>query len=142
MNGEEKTWEGLKEIKKGTILHDEFRDGLRFIIMRGPVSLCAYIGVPDGHPLAGFEYDDVPIDCHGGLTFSGGGDGYRPKGFWWYGWDYAHFGDYCFHDDGIPKKMNEDRKWLLGDVINDSWSVVYLVKQLMKLAEKIKEKEN
>lgn len=37
---------------------------------------------------------DVVFDVHGGLTYSGGGDGYPADGDgWWFGFDCAHAGD-------------------------------------------------
>ena len=90
-------WEELKQKEVGAILHDEFDEGLRFIIMRGPASLCAYVGVPLDHPLAGHSYGDLPMEAHGGLTYADKGEGKWPEGFFWYGWDYAHYGDYAFY---------------------------------------------
>ena len=133
-------WAEIKTMKEGKILHDEFRDGMRFIIMKGPASLCAYIGLPIQHPLSGYDYDIIPLDCHGGLTYSGKGDGYRPEGFWWYGWDYAHSGDRCFYDDKYGDKLKEDKKWTVEKVIDDAWASIYTMKHLMELAEKIKAK--
>lgn len=34
---------------------------------------CAYILVPEEHKLYGLNYDEVDIDCHGGLTYNGSG---------------------------------------------------------------------
>ena len=138
-------WEEIKEKESGTILHDEFDGGVRFIVMRGPCSLCAYVGIPSEHPLAGFDSDELTIDCHGGLTFAGEGDGendkHRPKGFYWYGWDYGHLHDYVFFYDKEPNLAGlDDKKWLVEDVIKDSWGAIYDFKALMKLAEKIKGK--
>ena len=48
---EEYTWEELKELKSGAILHDEFDEGIRFIVMRGPSHLCAYIGIPEAQTI-------------------------------------------------------------------------------------------
>jgi len=31
---------------------------------------CGYVEIPKGHELHGKHYDDINIDCHGGLTFS------------------------------------------------------------------------
>jgi len=131
-------WEELKAESVGAILHDEFKGGFRFIIMRGPASLCAYIGIPSEHPLANQSYDDLPVDCHGGLTFSSEGKELWPKGFFWYGWDYAHSGDHCFYDDErIYKSVSEGKKWLVKDVEEDSWSAICDFEGLMRLAENI-----
>jgi len=136
-----KTWEELVEMKEQT-LKDWFDDGVRCLILRGPGALCAYVGIPKDHPLAGFSYDDIPIECHGGLTYSGEGDGkLRPDGFFWYGWDYAHSGDYCFYYDKPPiagLRSLVDKKWLVEDVEKDMWSAVYEFKKLIRLAEQIK----
>ena len=139
----ELTWEEIIEKPVGEILHDEFNEGVRFIIMRGPSSLCAYVGVPTSHPLANKSYDNLPIDCHGGLTYSGeGGSGkYRPEGFFWYGWDYGHCDDYAFYYDdqrhSLPELIKNGKKWLVKDVIEDSWSAIYDFKKLIKLTEEI-----
>jgi len=137
-------WQEIKEKPSGTILHDEFDEGIRFIVMRGPCSLCAYVGVPIDHPLAGFNYEDLQVRAHGGLTFAGGGKGdgkYRPKDFYWYGWDYGHSGDKAFYYDDYPELLNpDDREWLIEDVIADSWETISDFKELAKLAEKIKSK--
>ena len=94
------TFEQLSNLDSGTILVDSYENGVRYLIMRGPVALCAYIGVPIDHPLAGFGYDDLPdIGTHYGLTFSSEGDDeYRPKDWHWYGWDFGHSGDMSFYD--------------------------------------------
>ena len=135
----ELTWEEIKAEKIGKIFYDKFDEGIRFIVMRGPCSLCAYIGIPMDHPLAGFGYDDIPIRCHGGLTFSNSGDGaMRPKGFWWYGWDYGHCEDWAFYFEEPLTRMG-NKKWLVKDVIEDSWSTIYDMKSLLKLAEKLVE---
>lgn len=45
--------------------------GLPCLIVRNPVgALCGYVGVPNGHPAYGKDYDDVEVDVHGGLTFA------------------------------------------------------------------------
>ena len=38
---------------------------------------------------------DIVIDVHGGLTYSGNGDGEYPiaSNLWWFGFDTAHYGD-------------------------------------------------
>lgn len=43
----EKTFEEIAKLESGTILHDEFDEGIRFIINRGPAAICAYKEVKD-----------------------------------------------------------------------------------------------
>jgi len=147
------SWEQISKAESGTVFLDRFEDGLRFLIMKGGSSLCAYAGIPITHPLAGFGYDDIPVEAHGGLTFSGEGGAKNskgvatwPEGFWWYGWDYAHAGDYCDYYDKLSfgERMNyreNETKWLVGMVDNDSWETLYGFKKLMTLAEKIYNKK-
>lgn len=138
----EMTWEDLYRLPVGTILYDKFDGGVRILVQRGPASLCCYVGVPESHPLAGFNYSDLPIRCHGGLTYSRKGEGvYRPGGFWWYGWDYGHGGDYVFYYiDVYPKYFSDFKKWLLKDVLEDIEDSIYDFKTLVSLAEKISRK--
>ena len=74
----------------------------------GSGAWCGYVGVPEGHPAYGQDYDNVDVDCHGGLTY---GDGCheemppehglchipqpgRPQKVWWFGFDCAHWQDF------------------------------------------------
>ena len=48
------------------------RTNLDCMAHRGPLGAwCAYVGVPEGHPAYGQDYDDVDVDAHGGLTALG-----------------------------------------------------------------------
>lgn len=65
----------------------------RGLVLKGQPGYCAYIGVPESHWLADME--GLQFACHWGVTFRGpGGDGIRPEGWYWYGWDYQHAGDF------------------------------------------------
>lgn len=107
------------EPDKLQMVHEE--TGLPCLIVRGPVgALCGYVGVPEGHPWHGVDYDncgfgpkpegyeeDWYVDVHGGLTFSNacshGDDPAKgvchvpeagePDNVWWLGFDCAHYGD-------------------------------------------------
>lgn len=133
-----KTFEELAKDKVGTIYIDAYENGIRYIIMRGPASLCAYIGIPASHPLAGRDYDDIPLDVHGGLTFAHTGDGLRPEGMFWYGWDYGHSGDKSFYDLDYPQfHRPESTAWTVEMVKQEIWSATYNFEKLMKLVEPI-----
>jgi hypothetical protein len=89
-------WMEVVTAKTGTIFADWMEGDVRCLIIKGGACLCAYVGVPSRHRKAGFDYKDMPLDCHGGLTFAekGGAKGLpHPDGWYWYGWDYAHSGD-------------------------------------------------
>lgn len=130
------TWEQLSEMPPGTKLVDRFDEGLRFVIVRGPASLCAYVGVPIDHPLAEFNYEWLPVRANGGLTYGKEGDGkYFPAGWYFYGWDYAHCGDYCFYDDKYKDGPSKDKKWLVEDVEGDAWDTLWDFRNLVKVVE-------
>lgn len=50
--------------------------------------LCGYVVLTKYNNFYGKEYDDIPVQVHGGLTFSGEVDGE-----WLIGFDCAHHGD-------------------------------------------------
>lgn len=128
----------VKEV--GRVVFDKFEDGVRFVIVRGPASWCAYAGIQKDHPLAGFGYDDLMgVNAHGGLTYAGNGVTGVPDGYYWYGWDYAHAGDVSVYDHKYGKTPDE-HDWTLDEVIEDSWSALYDIKKIATLAEKIKAK--
>lgn len=131
----EKTFQQLSELESGTILEDAYHGGVRYLIMRGPGALCAYVGVPSGHALSGEDYDNIDLECHGGLTFSGAGSGeYHPEGFYWFGWDYAHCGDKTFYD---LQDDPDDTPWTLSMVRDEVRSVMCDFIRLIKLSERI-----
>ena len=72
---------------------------------------CGYVCLTENNKNFGKFYDDIHIDCHGGLTFSENkisfleySDKYKCmvrtsiKDKWIIGWDYAHYGDYTTFD--------------------------------------------
>lgn len=129
------TWDDVKNAAAGDVFCDEFDEGIRFIILRGPGSLCAYIGISVDHPLAGWEYDDLPITAHGGLTYSGTGV-HGDGSTYWYGWDYAHSGDRPTYDFG-DRFDRDEKEWTPAMVYSDSWETKWEFKKLVGLVEKI-----
>lgn len=116
-------------------LVDYQREGLRMLVRRGGASLTAYIGVPESHPLADFNYDDLPVEVHGGLTF---GSTFKDvPGWFFYGWDYAHLGDRSFYD----VKYREERDghaWTVEEVRLELEEAEWDFRKLARLAERIK----
>ena len=68
---------------------------------RNTGALCGYVGLPPDHPHHGAPYDEVPVDVHGGLTYSDACRGGichvpqagEPADVWWLGFDCAHAWD-------------------------------------------------
>lgn len=51
---------------------------------------CGYVGVSQFHPFYGKHYDELDIDVHGGLSYSGM---MKFSEYWLFGFDCAHLGD-------------------------------------------------
>lgn len=72
---------------------------------------------------------DVLIDCHGGITYSGGTEFYPSetvKDHWWFGFDCAHYGD---------GSMDTERDWAEGPVR----SLEYCINECESMARQISE---
>jgi hypothetical protein len=137
-------WEDVQKAEIGHIFIDR-QDGMMwFVVLRGPYSLCAYIGIPANHPLAGHHYEALPVRCHGGLTYAGNTIPALTRldaKLFWYGWDYAHSGDYLTYYDepgfsGSPACLAGEHKWLPEEVDEDSWQARYDMQRLARLTER------
>ncbi len=77
--------------------------GLPCLAVRHPTSghWCGYVGVAEGHPLFGKDYDTPEVRVHGGLTYSAPCNDHichvpapgEPDHVWWFGFDCVHSGD-------------------------------------------------
>lgn len=79
--------------------------GYPCLIVRNSLTgaLCGYVGVSPTHPAYKQDYNDVPAEAHGGLTYSdfcdeGGAICHIPKPgesdqIWWLGFDCSHCED-------------------------------------------------
>jgi hypothetical protein len=105
----------------------------RALILEGGASLCAYVGIPADHPLAGRNYDDMPLECHGGLTFGDAGSkrGPWPAGWYWYGWDYAHLGDITRYDRKYRTIDPDAHEWTVEEVEAEARQVMEQLKRLL-----------
>jgi len=59
--------------------------------------LNGYVAIPSDHPYYQKKYEDIDIECHGGLTFGERSDSY------WIGFDCAHSLDYTPSTEHIKK---------------------------------------
>lgn len=69
----------------------EYRGFRCVVVFQSQGHRTGYVGLPKGHKYHGKEYNFIEdVDCHGGLTYSGG-DNYPVKSdLWWIGFDTAH----------------------------------------------------
>ena len=80
--------------------------GFQFAIRENSIYVCSYVALPKGHKYFNIDYGDIPLLCHGGLTF-----GYRSEEYHVIGWDYGHFDDF-------------NRKVGLTELIGDIYEVI------------------
>jgi len=83
---------GNKDIvREMEFLYKGFRCVIYFLIAG---HRCGYVSIPQGHRYYRKNYDDIPNDVHGGLTYS---ENFLPgeefDGSWWVGFDCAQFCD-------------------------------------------------
>lgn len=111
-----------KILEKPIILYtNKYKDYIYYIINYG-THPCCYVYLSKGHKYFGKHYDDIDINCHGGLTFS-----YNQlhdimpseKNYWIIGWDYAHYGDYV----GLCKEL-AGHKYTTEELIKDCQDVI------------------
>jgi len=76
------------------VLYREEYNGYLLSVVSFMGSLNGYITLPLGSRYDGADYDDIPIDIHGGLTFGGIFDVFSTDN-WTIGFDTSHFGDNC-----------------------------------------------
>ena len=77
---------------------------------------CGYVGLPKDNQYYRKEYDDIPVNCHCGLTYSSSTLFHQEdKNTWWIGFDCGHACDgfdidklkeYYAEDDEVMKMIN------------------------------------
>ncbi len=91
---------------------------------------CGYVTVPDGHPCAGKDYDELDVEVHGGLTFGNGAK---------FGFDCAHF-----YDAKDPELMSDEYRkiyetWPRFDEGGTVRTLEFCVAECERLAAQLKE---
>lgn len=111
-------------MSKGNREKEWKHDGLDCHIMKviyesGTFHRCGYVTIPEGHNCFGIGYDDIPVEVHGGLTYSEYHDD-RKK--YTVGFDTAHAGD---------RSSNEH------DRDGHFWTLEEMIKETNELAESL-----
>lgn len=139
----------LHKRQKGKIVLDEGKyKGYEYIILNLSTHPCAYVCLTKDDIFYQKNYDDIPIECHGGLTFAENriinveefSNKYNCLTLqkfnrdWILGWDYAHLGDYT-----TLMPSSYDKRWHTKEIKQEIKSVI---NQLIELNLKYKfEKE-
>lgn len=107
-------------------------DGFNYVIMSYGTHPCCYIQIPKEHRYYKKNYDDIDINCHGGLTFSESDLYFNLTESWWIGWDYAHCNDYigCYGLDCLTGfDHSNNKKWTTQELLNDVKDVIKQLKE-------------
>lgn len=121
--------------RKREVLDTGFCYGYLYYILNLGTHPTAYIKIPENHCVYNYEnYNDVPLDVHGGLTFM---DDYLHVGETskdivegkFIGWDYAHAGDYAGYYEDNPI-WEDEKKWTTQEIFEEVKEACYQLKQL------------
>ena len=91
---------------------------------------CGYIEIPKSSKYYNVDYDNIPIECHGGLTYSSnylGSIANECEERYFIGWDYAHYMDYVgYYSIGEFKPSFSERlkKFTTIEIIHDCLKVI------------------
>jgi hypothetical protein len=137
--------------------------GYHLLVKRHPslLHLNGYVGVNSDHPLYSQNDDNEHVrnlSCHGGITFVGNGPWGSKEGYWYFGFDTAHYNDFVpklmpsFKKDGDSlsfmdkiKKMLDQQSQPIGlrfDMIGDESQykdVIYVTNEVNELLAQLKE---
>lgn len=91
--------------------------GFPCVILFMPIGYrCGYVGLPKGNKYYGKDYDEIPINCHCGLTYSDSGlHNQDDTDIWWIGFDCGHCCD--GYDVETAKKLFADNESVLRQIL-------------------------
>ena len=120
--------------RKREVLATGYYFGLLYYVLSLGTHPTAYVKIPKDNWLCSVEnYDDIPIECHGGLTFRADhlciADNQAIEGEF-IGWDYAHCTDYApYYDEEFSK---DTHKWTTKEILEEVKEVCYQIVELGK----------
>lgn len=90
-----------------------------------------YVVVPEWHRFYKMDEGDIPVWCHGGITFTG--DKSNTLGYpsaWCIGWDYAHCDDYIGFYILTPEfsPLWGKHKWTTEELVQECFGVIKQLK--------------
>lgn len=97
------TYHTVEVLSKGTY------SGYNYVIINRGTHPCCYVQLPEDHPWAFHHHDTIPVECHGGLNYSGKSlqlsDNSINTDGWWIGWCYDTPDDYTGRSRNTDLKM-------------------------------------
>lgn len=99
--------------------------GLACVVLFMPMGYrCGYVGLPEENKYYRKNYEDIPVECHGGLTYSSDTlFGQTDNNTWWIGFDCGHFCDgldieliYSYYNDTLETMGPVSRNTYIGSI--------------------------
>lgn len=116
------------------ILDSGVNDGYEYAIVSRGMHPCAYVKLPYEHKYYGVDYDDIPVKCHCGLTYSDNRLDVLPlRSGWWIGWDYGHCCDYAgfmMHEYWQNVDTSDKKRWTTAEILEEVKEVVRQVNEI------------
>lgn len=125
----------MKE-EKIVVEKDVMHNGIRCVVLFVRTHRCGYVCVPKNNPAYKMDYEDIPLEVHGGLTFASDTlSEIKPTpGDYWIGFDCAHAGDAMTGDIGmISLHLREGHLWTAEETLQET---KHLAEQLKSLTWK------
>ena len=124
-------------LKEPEILASGEYKGYNYYVLSQGTHPCGYVEIPKNSKYFNVDYDNIPVECHGGLTYGRGflvGEATIDDNRYFIGWDYAHYGDYAGYWIGsIEESLHVfDAKYTTEDIIRECKDVI---EQLIRLEE-------
>ena len=116
-----------ERLEKPVILENKEYEGYEYYIITLGSHPCCYVLLPKGHCYHVEDYEDIPIECHFGLTYSEPTllrDNIITGGEWVIGWDYAHTDDYISYDVMFVEADEYGHKYTLDELRDDVYNVI------------------
>ena len=106
---------------------------------------CGYVALTPRHPWFNQDYDEIPVDIHGGLTYSKS----EPDGYYWIGFDCAHWGDYIPMLAELQKQLEKEEVMtpagemvrLTAGIEGRRWTKEETAEEVSRLREQVQKRE-
>ena len=133
--------DGPWKIEPDRVTWHDMDTGLPCIINRHSQGFwLGYVGIPNRHKLYGIHADDVSLQAHNGVEFSGvpltdqaNQDGLgHLRDWYWFGFSCSYWDDYTPNSPGYKQLLNDDPT-----AINSYRNAEYVKSECRKLAEQL-----
>lgn len=125
-----------KRLEQPIILASGTYQGYNYYVLSMGTHPCGYIEIPETSKYYNVYCDNIPVNCHGGLTYSRNylnSIAAEDEGRYFIGWDYAHYNDYVGYYDMVefqPPFITSLLKHTSMEMVNDCCEVI---EQLIEL---------